>query len=414
MTSNLGIDWYTTSGNYAYKRNQWATQANRRMAAQANNYNATTSPSTLNQTQTDVFSLSHTSGCTDGADDGKIGLFSAIGNVAKGVGKTVVNAAKGALGFKSDGTWSPLKLAKTVAIGAVCAAFPAAALVACGIGAVAGGAQIVKGVGNAMSATTDAEAKSAWQNVGAGAFTTAASVAGAKASYKGVVKSSTTGKLADFAKEHSVKDASNLGSMIKAAKGNKLEFAKALGEDMLSSTKNNGTQLLGAVNQKLTKLQEGIKKSGTEGAKDSAGAEGAAGAKDAAGNKPLEGSEAPKAEGLKEGTPKGEAEKTGFLNNIGKKAQDLWDKTLGKKKTEAQAPAEQAGLIQKLQNRFVKDGKITFDYKALGSNISKHYQTILGKIAESGYGEAVQAYGYSQVQDALAAFAAVQTIDVDM
>ena len=407
MTSNLGIDWYATSGNYAYKRNQWATRANRRTAAQANNYNATTSPTTLNQTQTDVFSLSHTSGCTDGADDGKIGLFSAVGNVAKGVGKTVVNAAKGALGFKSDGTWSPLKLAKTVAIGAVCAVFPAAALVACGIGAVAGGAQIIKGVGNAMSATTDAEAKSAWQNVGAGTFTTAASVAGAKASYKGVMNgASKTANGSSLQKLAGEDGSTSLTSLIKE-KGI-TETAKALGEDMVSSTKYNGTQLLGAVNKKLTNLQEQIKKSGTEGAKDSAGAEGAAG------NKPLEGSEAPKAGGLKEGTPKGETEKTGFLNNIGKKAQKLWNKTLGKKKTEAQAPAEQAGLIQKLQNMFVKDGKITFDYKALGSSIDSHYQSILGKIAESGYGEAVQAYGYSQVQDALAAFAAVQTIDVDM
>ena len=63
MTSNLGIDWYTTGGNYAYKRNQWAAQANRRTAAQANNnYNATTNPTTPSQTQTDVFSLTHTGG----------------------------------------------------------------------------------------------------------------------------------------------------------------------------------------------------------------------------------------------------------------------------------------------------------------------------------------------------------------
>lgn len=404
MTSNLGIDWYTTGGNYAYKRNQWAAQANRRAAAQANNnYNATTNPTTLNQTQTDVFSLSHTSGCTDGADDGKIGLFSAVGNVAKGVGKTVVNAAKGALGFKSDGTWSPLKLAKTVAIGAVCAVFPAAALVACGVGAVAGGAQIVKGVGNAMSATTDAEAKSAWQNVGAGTFTTAASVVGAKASYNGVVKSATTGKLAKFAQDNKV-DVNNLGSMLKAAKGDGTNFIKALGEDMVSSTKNNGTQLLATASEKISSFkQKG------ETAKSDTLAEGAAG-----GDKPLEGSEAPKAEGLKEGTPKGETEKTGFLKNIGEKAQKLWDKTLGKKKTEAQAPAEQAGLIQKLQNMFVKDGKITFNYKALGTSINSQYQKILTSIADSGYGKAVQTYGYSQVQDALAAFAAVQTIDVDM
>ena len=406
MTSNLGIDWYTTGGNYAYKRNQWAAQANRRTAAQANNYNATTSPTTLNQTQTDVFSLSHTSGCTDGADDGKIGLFSAVGNVAKGVGKTVVNAAKGALGFKSDGTWSPLKLAKTVAIGAVCAVFPAAALVACGIGAVAGGAQIIKGVGNAMSATTDAEAKSAWQNVGAGTFTTAASVVGAKASYSGVVKSATTGKLAKFAQDNKV-DVNNLGSMLKAAKGDGTKFVKALGEDMVSSTKYNGTQILGAASKKISSFkQKG------ETAKSDTLAEGAEGA--AGKDKPLEGSEAPKTEGLKEGTPKGEAEKTGFLKNMGEKAQKLWDKTLGKKKTEAQAPAEQAGLIQKLQNMFVKDGKITFNYKALGTSINSQYQKILTSIADSGYGKAVQTYGYSQVQDALAAFAAVQTIDVDV
>lgn len=432
MTSNLGIDWYTTGGNYAYKRNQWAAQANRRTAAQANNnYNATTNPTTPNQTQTDVFSLSHTSGCTDGADDGKIGLFSAVGNVAKGVGKTVVNAAKGALGFKSDGTWSPLKLAKTVAIGAVCAAFPAAALVACGVGAVAGGAQIIKGVGNAMSATTDAEAKSAWQNVGAGTFTTAASVIGAKASYKGVMngaKANGGSAIEDLAGKGGN---TSLTSLIKE-KGI-TETAKALGKDMLGATKNswqNIKTLFSDVKNaaEITTLRKKLAK--TEGtAKTDA---------ELSMEKNLEVQEtfasdrarqmADTATTLKSDVKNGleitklrsqlaKADKTALTDAeaIAQRKLSSYETLSGDNAlkiadalTSTGAKIRSFNLVNVLKS--IKNVKVS----ELPSNISTQSKAILEALQTSKYNSVVNQYGYENVADALAAFAAVQTIDVDM
>lgn len=133
-------------------------------------------------------------GCTDGKNDGKIGFFSAIGNIFKGAAKMVVNTVK-------DIVTNPAKLLGAVATAALCVVFPPAGLVLAGIGIVSGGAKIASGVANAMGAKTDAEAKAAWQQVGEGGLTVGLSVAGAKASVKSMssLKSGladpTTGKI---------------------------------------------------------------------------------------------------------------------------------------------------------------------------------------------------------------------------
>ena len=151
--------------------------------------------------------------CTDGKDDGKIGFWSAIGNTLKGVGKTLLTAATAA----------------------VCVAFPAVGLVACGIGAVSGAVQIGKGVYNAATADTDAEAKEAWQQVGGGALTTGLSISGAKASYNAVMKTSTANAMASLDKGASI-----------FAKG------KALATDMVSSTANRASAIKAAATNAFT------------------------------------------------------------------------------------------------------------------------------------------------------------------
>lgn len=159
--------------------------------------------------------------CTDGKDDGKIGLLSAVGNAVKGVGKTIVNGVKGMF-TNSEGKFSLGKTLLSLGTAAVCIAFPAVGVAACAIGGAMGAVQVGKGVYNAATAKTDAEAKEAWQNIGGGAFTVAASVTGAKAGVKAVKSTSTaTNGLA------SLDDTATLG-----------QKAVALSKDMVSSTRN--------------------------------------------------------------------------------------------------------------------------------------------------------------------------------
>lgn len=174
-----------------------------------------------NATQSDAFVSNTGETCTDGKDDGKIGFFSAIGNAIKGIGKTIGNGIKGMFTGK-DGKFSLGKTLLSIGTAALCIAVPAVGVAACVVGGAMGAVQVGKGIYNAATATTDAEAKMAWQDVGGGAFTVAASVVGAKAGMKAVGKTSTaTNGLA------SLDDTATMGAKI-----------KAFGNDMVSSTKN--------------------------------------------------------------------------------------------------------------------------------------------------------------------------------
>lgn len=206
--------------------------------------------------------------CTDGNDDGKIGFFAAAGHAIKGAAKGLWNGIKGCF-TNSEGKFSLGKTLLTVGMGALCIAFPAVGLVACGIGAVSGAVTLGKGIYNAATAETDAEAKDAWENIGDGAFTVATSVVGAKASFKAVKATSTAGisSVDDAAKAagkvggdvDKIKNLDNVDDAIKAVKemggdtsklGNlaedatKLDKAKALLSDSWSSTKNQGKIVL--------------------------------------------------------------------------------------------------------------------------------------------------------------------------
>lgn len=187
--------------------------------------NKTTQPQMVNlQTEeSDLFVVNQSNeGCTDGNDDGKIGFFSAVGNAIKGVGKTIVNGVKGMFTNK-EGKFSLGKTLLTVATAAACIAFPAVGLAACVVGGTMGAIQVGKGIYDAATAETDAEAKQAWQNIGGGAFTVAASVAGAKASVKAV--------------QNSAGSASALAQLDDTASAT--QKLSALGKDMVTSTKNS-------------------------------------------------------------------------------------------------------------------------------------------------------------------------------
>lgn len=190
----------------------------------------TQATSYISQTEADTLELSSAATssetCTDGKDDGKIGFLGALGNMVKGVGKTIVNGVKGMFTDK-EGNFSLGKTLLSIGTAALCIAVPAVGVAACAVGAVAGGVQVAKGAIAASQAETDAEAKEAWQNIGGGAFTAAISVVGAKAGVKSVMASSTAGVNGGSA----LSEVGNKASIIKKA--------TALGKDAISSTKNN-------------------------------------------------------------------------------------------------------------------------------------------------------------------------------
>ena len=173
----------------------------------------------------DTFVSTTNNGCTDGKDDGKIGFFSAIGNAIKGAGKTVVNCVKGMF-TNSEGKFSLGKTLLSIGTAALCIAVPAVGVAACAIGGTMGAIQVGKGIYNAATAETDAEAKEAWQNIGGGAITVAGSVAGAKAGIKAVKATSTAG----------TNGASALSQLDDSA--TMMQKVSALGKDMASSTAN--------------------------------------------------------------------------------------------------------------------------------------------------------------------------------
>ncbi len=220
------------NGNIDYK--DWQALVNK----QQNTYNTTGMDASQIQNvntieQSDSFVSSTGEKCTDGKDDGKIGFFSAIGNAVKGVGKTIVNGVKGMFTGK-DGKFSLGKTLLSVGTAALCFAVPAVGVAACVIGGTMGALQVGKGIYNAATAETDAEAKEAWQNIGGGAFSVGMSVVGAKAGVKAMQKGASL----------------NGGtSALEALKGTKLTpktagaYAKAFLQDGINSGRNNLGQM---------------------------------------------------------------------------------------------------------------------------------------------------------------------------
>lgn len=150
------------------------------------------------------------SACTDGEDDGKIGIFDAIGSTIKGAVEGVVNGIKGCF-FDENGNFSlgnTLKTALTVGACFIPGVGPIVATGLCAYGAVKGGIGVAKGVAAAATAETDAEAKAAFESIGANGVATAASAVGLKASASAlasnVTGSATGSTLKNIA---SVKDA---------------------------------------------------------------------------------------------------------------------------------------------------------------------------------------------------------------
>ena len=115
--------------------------------------------------------------CDDGKDDGKIGIGSAILHTLKGAGKSIVNTV---VGIVTD----PKKLLLTAGTVVACVLCPPLA-VGLGVAGVAGGLYSgAKAVGQAVdlykNGGTDAEAKAAFEDIGASALQVGVSALGVK------------------------------------------------------------------------------------------------------------------------------------------------------------------------------------------------------------------------------------------
>ena len=114
--------------------------------------------------------------CTDGKDDGKIGLWEGIKSFGKGAVKSVANML------------TPKNILKGIAVGVGIAALnvflPGVGTAITGAliagGAIKGGLQLGKGIYDAANANTDAEKRAALEEAGSGTATVAMSVAAAK------------------------------------------------------------------------------------------------------------------------------------------------------------------------------------------------------------------------------------------
>lgn len=168
--------------------------------------------------------------CTDGNDDGKISLWSKIGNTIKGIGKGAVNMVKSAIKH-------PIKTALMVGACCIPVVGPAIAIGLGAYGVYQGGKTIVNGIKAANAATTDAAAKEAWQNVGNGTFTTAASALAIKGGAS-VLKGQLTGGSAT----------------VTGIKNGTLKGAKAIGKSVVKETGSN-----------IQAVGKGIKDTGKEG-----------------------------------------------------------------------------------------------------------------------------------------------------
>jgi len=208
--------------------------------------------------------------CTDGENNGKIGVDGVLLNLGEGILKGAWNGIVGAV-TDSNGKFSLGKTLLSVGMVGACVAFPALGAIACGIGAVAGGAQVVKGLSVALDTDgkSDAEVKAAWENIGEGGSTVVGCALGAKASV-GAMKGASTAAVDDIVKTMSKqgKNADEIAQAVddftkvnaNASKMSQIQSddtlhgvekwtktAKAFADDAISSAKNNGKKIVDSV-----------------------------------------------------------------------------------------------------------------------------------------------------------------------
>ena len=365
------------------KWQQLQTEYLNQNSAARRNYSTNALSSSLSGAQTDEFVSSKGNTCTDGVDDGKIGVASALGNIVEGAGKSIINGIKGAF-TDSEGNFSILKTLGTIGVGAACVAFPAVGLVLAGVGVVAGGAKLATGVANAMNAETDAEAKDAWEQVGEGGLTAGLSAVGVKASLGAVQSSSTAGALASF------KQSSTLSQ-------NPVGYVKALGQDMVSSTVNNFNK----IKSTATTVSEGARLYKLR--KDVKNQNGALTADELSKQRSLDALEAFSPDEVKLAADNISQLKTTVKNTLS-------PKNIGTKITDALQKEGGQSLITKLRTEVANNGGLV---KTITSKFTSTQKSIYTALVDDGanYNQIVSQFGYENVIGVLEVLGSYNLLD---
>ena len=188
------------------------------------------------------------------ADDGKISFGEKVGSFFKGIGKSIVNGVKSI--FTPKGL---LKTALTIGACMIPGIGPVIGMGIAAMGVAKGASTVLKGAAQASAATTDAEAKAAWENIGGGAFTTAASVAGVKGAAKAI---GNMNKAAAASGGVDVSKATGLAKATGTLKNAKMTFDKSsLGQSVTKVTTayKNGDKLTGKLKDAGTAAKEELK-----------------------------------------------------------------------------------------------------------------------------------------------------------
>ncbi|MBQ3102209.1 hypothetical protein IJC60_04310 [bacterium] len=187
-------------------------------------------------------------------DDGKISFGEKVGSFFKGIGKSIVNGVKSI--FTPKGL---LKTALTVGACMIPGIGPVIGMGLAVAGVAKGASTVLKGAAQASAATTDAEAKAAWENIGGGAFTTAASVAGVKGAAKAI---GNMNKAAAASGGVDVSKATGLAKAKGTLQNAKTTFDKSsLGKSVTKVTTayKNGDKLTGKLKDAGTAAKEELK-----------------------------------------------------------------------------------------------------------------------------------------------------------
>lgn len=170
MTISINGNQYT----YNYSQNRNVKEPNPTLSYGSNsifdNYNSTT---VQNVSTNDISDT-----CADGVDDGQISFGEKASSFIKGIFSPITSLFKSPENFIKGAAMMIGGAALCAVTGGAAAPF----LVAAGV--IGGGVQVVKGAINASNATTDAEAKAAWEDMGCGTGVVAGSVIGAKSAAK--------------------------------------------------------------------------------------------------------------------------------------------------------------------------------------------------------------------------------------
>lgn len=202
------------------------------------------------------------SGCSDGKNDGRIGIGSAICNTLWGAVKSVGNTVK-------DIVTDPKKALVAAATTAVCIAFPPAAVAVGVVGAVTGVVSGAKAVGraidlyqNADGTATDAEAKAAFQDLGASALQVGLSAVAVKGGLS-AMKSTQGSAMAELAAKGKSTGLKGFGETVKAYAKDTVTGGRGFQEGTLKINTANagykGTQMWGTVKGHMSKGVENVK-----------------------------------------------------------------------------------------------------------------------------------------------------------